>query len=398
MRTALLADRLTERGHDVIWWASTFAHMEKRMIADDDTEIEIGPRQKIKALKGLAYRRNVSLRRYLDHMIIAKKFRRQARLMSPPDIIVTAIPDYQLAYQAVKYANKKDVPVIVDVRDKWPDWFLDVIPFSFLRFLVRFGLYFDFRKVRWLLKHADSLVGSSQCYLTWGLERAGRQRLRQDKLIYLGARGQPDRSSLVLSGDFKSLLERLKGKFVVTFIGTFGRYYNPTIMARAARHLKESGYGEDRLVFVIAGDGPAHDEVAMEASGLANVILPGWLDDAEISGLLSCSSVGVIPCNEIVDATPNKAFTYFSAGLPVISSLMGEMEELLDSQRVGVTYSIGDAAELAGLIGDLADRPDLLAELSHNASCLFAREFDADRIYDIYADHIEDIAARTKQR
>ena len=41
MRTALLAQEMVKRGHNVLWWASTFEHQTKRMLYDSDMEVEV---------------------------------------------------------------------------------------------------------------------------------------------------------------------------------------------------------------------------------------------------------------------------------------------------------------------------------------------------------------------
>ena len=73
LRTELLAEKLIERGHTVTWWTSCFDHLRKRWYFDQDTIFTASPSLTIHALKGMAYRRNFSLARFLDHRIIARK-------------------------------------------------------------------------------------------------------------------------------------------------------------------------------------------------------------------------------------------------------------------------------------------------------------------------------------
>src|SRR5687768_8574948 len=78
LRTAYLAERLVDRGHSVVWWASTFNHLRKRWYFDRDTQVEVRPGLNITALKGIGYSRNISVRRLVDHRIISRKFRARA--------------------------------------------------------------------------------------------------------------------------------------------------------------------------------------------------------------------------------------------------------------------------------------------------------------------------------
>ena len=42
-----------------------------------------------------------------------------------PDVIVIAIPAYDVAYRFAQFAVANGIPYIIDARDKWPDSFVD---------------------------------------------------------------------------------------------------------------------------------------------------------------------------------------------------------------------------------------------------------------------------------
>lgn len=397
MRTALLAERLVARGHQVLWWASAFDHMRKRMLFPKDTDVEVSEGLTIKALKGTGYRRNVSVQRYLDHWIIAAKFSRLAGRAPRPGFIVASTPDHHLANEAARFAALARIPILVDIRDEWPDIFVTLAPAA-LRPLVKALLFWDFRKLKKTLAHADGLTSMLQPLLDRGLQRAGRPATWRDRVFFLGAERPRDCSNKPLSRAFRGLLEQLKGKFVVAFTGTFGSYYNPAVLVKAARHLNRKVGSNNRYAFVLAGHGRFYHGVLEAAEGLDNVFLPGWLSLEEISVLLSShASVGVIPCNQVMDAFPNKAFVYLSAGLPVLSSLGGELANLFKEHRFGLCFEPNDYEGLAALIQHLGDNPGELARMSQNARAFFEERCDADRIYSAYVDHIEKVAAASQR-
>jgi len=175
MRVAMLAETLVSRGHTVTWWSSTFDHFTKTQLFPADADIDLGARYRLRVLRGLSYRRNVSLRRYIDHARIARKFRRRSRCEEPPNVIVASMPDYHLAFEAAQYAREAGVPFIVDVRDQWPDTYLDLIP-ERLRGAARLVLCRDFDKLRSLLHSADSVVAIVDQLLEWALEYAQREK------------------------------------------------------------------------------------------------------------------------------------------------------------------------------------------------------------------------------
>ena len=64
---------------------------------------------------------------------------------------------------------------------------------------------------------------------------------------------------------------------------------------------------------------------------------------------------------------PCKVYDYLAAGLAVVSSLDGELAELLREQRIGLRYRAGSAASLADAIEQLASDRRLLGTLRANA-------------------------------
>lgn len=393
MRTGFLANKLADKGHSVVWWASTFDHMSKKMLYRQDTDVQLKPGLLIKALKGMPYPRNVCVQRYIDHRIIAAKFRRLAGNMARPDLILASTPDYHLAYEAALYANSENVPFVVDVRDKWPDTFLDFAPFPPARPLIRALLAEDFRRLEVTVRSADAIVSMMGDMLDWALEKAGRGISRMDRVFHLGASKPVQCDPSLFSGRFRALLSRLEGRFVVTFIGTFGRNTDPMVIARAARLASRNRGRFGDCVFVLAGVGNSYEQVKAEASGLDNVFLPGWIDDHEIAALVAVSDAGVIPCR---DAFPNKAFTYMSGGLPLISSASGELSALVDGNRIGLNYEPDDPQELLDCVEQLYEDRALREEMAANSRNLFDRHYDSDVIYDAYAAHIETVAAEAK--
>jgi glycosyltransferase involved in cell wall biosynthesis len=388
MRVGTLAETLVSRGHTVTWWASTFDHFTKTQLFPADTDIDICAGYRVRALRGSSYRRNVSLRRYIDHGLIARKFRYRARQEEPPDVIIASMPDYRLAFEAAQYAREARIPFVVDVRDQWPDAYLDVVPGP-LRPVARFALSRDFHKLESLLSSADSVVAMVDQLLDWALERAQRTKGPKDKVFYLGAQASAD---AVKSSD-GSPWSHLAGRFVVTYVGTFGRYNNPSVLIDAARLLQQGSRTTERFAFVIAGDGVLHSKAIEAASGVEGMIFPGWLDTDNLARLLQTSTVAVLPWSSPAPAFPNKAFHYLHAGLPVAASVSGELRQLLLDYNAGCCFEPGGSVQLAELLERWLDDPALVATMSRNAKRLATQRLDASRIYSDFAAHIEDICS-----
>ena len=393
MRIAVLADKLLERGHSVIWWASAFEHPQKTMVSNKDRNFDISDGYAIRVLSGCKYRKNISLSRYLNYQIVSLKFRFQSKRFSKPDVIVASMPDHLLAYEAARYAKKNNIPFIVDIRDLWPDIFLDRFRSMGLYGVGKISLALDFARLTFLLKNADSLVAVSKGYLKWGLDKIGRPESSFDKVFYLGYKNS-NAGSLINEDESLGAPDWLKGREdqkVFIFIGTFGVSYELEFILEAARRFNKSGRTD--ICFVLAGTGEKSDIINKKAAGLHNVVLPGWIGEKEINALLKIGYAGLLSyVKDAPQGLPNKPFEYLSAGLPLINSLEGEMAELIDQHGFGLNYLPGDFDGLSQCIERLADNADLHDEMSRNALNFFGKYGDADKIYDEYCEFIENLA------
>lgn len=388
MRTGMLADRLRAHGHSIVWWSTNFYHQKKILLSPGYKEVVIGDNYVIKLIKGLPYRKNVSLWRYLHQRLIASRFKKMAPSCERPDIIIAAIPDHNLAYEAACFGKTHGIPVLIDIRDLWPDIFIDRVPEKF-QDIVRWFLKADFKRLEISLRDAHALIAVSGGYLNWGLKKADRPRRSTDSVFYLGCLNPDSALPSSVNTGFQSILDKLNGKIIFTFLGTFGVSYDFTLLVEAAHRMEKMS--RTNVHFVLAGDGEQYQEIRNRSEGLSNMTLTGWLNKGEIFSLLKMSSVGLVSCISARDTIPNKPFEYLAHGLPILSSLKGEMEIMINKHKIGYTYQAGDVDGFCNIVARLANDSTRLKELSNNAKRVFKEQFDAERIYESYAVHIESI-------
>ncbi len=341
-------------------------------------------------LHSVGYRSNVSLRRMLNHAGVARRFRLTASKEVPPDVILASLPTIELARDAVRYGRAFGVPVLVDVRDLWPDVLFDVLPTA-LRPLGKLALRSLTRDTVYTLRRCTGIVGISQGYLDWGLHYAGRGPCAADGMFPLGYLAPAS-----LGSDLGEAERKLLGlgvdpeRTICWYIGSFGRQYDLEPVLLAARRLFQEGC--DNVQFVISGDG----DQAARWRGLAvgsNVIFTGWIDADEINWLRQHAAIGLQP---YIDGAPqglaNKLFEYLSAGIPVLSSLLGENERLIEKHQCGLTYCAGDAFDFQNKLCSLLEAPELRRQMGRRGLKLFQNNFDAVTVFDGLADHLEMVA------
>jgi glycosyltransferase involved in cell wall biosynthesis len=389
MRTALLAEELQKRGHSVLWWTSAFDHVSKKWIFNTE-EIQHVNGFSFFPLIGRGYKKNISPARFIDHRIVSRKFTKYANKQKKPDIVFTSLPPHDIAYKSVKFSVDNNIPVIIDIRDPWPDIFLDHLP-DFLKPISKLILFNDFRMIKTAISSSTGVTAVTQDFMSWGLKHARRNQKATDSVFSIGYKKTGIEDISDVNKEFIQLAEKLKRKFIIFFVGTFSKsYHNPSILIKAAEELANN----PEIHFVIGGNGELFSEIKSLSAHLSNVTLTGWLNQHEIEFWLNKASVGLCPATKPVNLPTNKAYAYLSAGLPVISAFEGELKEYIKTRKIGIHYEPENLQELTSAINKLYSDADLCKTYSGNASVLFNEKYNADNIYKEFADFIENFKVK----
>ena len=379
-RSGMLANLLVSKGHEVVWWTSTFDHARKEQRFNMDTSIEINDCFNIRLLHSINYIKNMSINRIINHYAIAHKFSKLARLELQPDIILCSFPTIELSLAATKYGKERNVPVVIDVRDLWPDIIVDLFPKK-IRWLVEAALFVFFKNTRKVFRECTSIIGVSDGYLRWGLLYAGRKRNINDAVFPLCYK-----KPVVTDTQFKDAEVKLKdidvdsSKIICWFVGMFGKTYNLSTVIDAAHQLDKKSI--NNVQFVLSGDGENYSKWFKQAQGLSNVVFTGWVDFPQIAYLMSITDIGLAAYAEgAPQGLPNKIFEYLCAGVPILSSLKGETETLLTSSGCGLTYNASDTKDFLEKLFILINDNDLRKKMSSNSVSLFRSCFSADEVY-----------------
>lgn len=394
MRTALLGEVLCSRGHEVIWWNSTINHRYKRKYFERDTDIVWKPGFLVRLIDGPLYRRNISLRRYLNHFVVAYRFLRRIRRIAPPDIIYCSLPTPELAAAAVWYGRKVGRPVVIDVRDLWPDEFTARVSSRAIRRVLSWATAPMLWATEFALRKSNGITAISPSYLAWAQSKANRHSGPNDRVFYLGypklgpggAQARDVRARLIEAGVVPE-------RRIFLFVGTFTQGIDVEVLVSAARILAEKG--RDDIQIVIAGEGERKDWLLEHKRGLANLVYVGWQAREGIEELLRLAWVGLGAYRRHSNVSlGNKIFEYASGALPVIIALEGDARQLIETNDMGCHVPAEDARSLADTIERYADDVTLRSRQSENASRFFAAHCDADVIYPELAEFLERLASR----
>ena len=388
LRVSMLARALVAQGHTVTWITSTFVHLDKEELFPADHIVQQGERYQIHLLSAGGYRKNISLRRYLFYRRYAARLRAYLRQLPVPDIIVCGFPQIDAAAVGVDYARSQRIPIIIDVRDFWPDGVINFFP-AIARPLVQATLLRQFQHTRHVFRSATALCAMSHGVLHWALARASRRKGDNDQVFPLGY-PHPHLVPDAPSNAIRSIAQQVSGRVGLAYVGTFGHTYDLSTVVKAAEQL--AARHDQRYHFLLIGRGPTYPAIVAQTRNLPNITCTDWQSPDAVQFLLGHCQAGILPWKGPAGAMPNKFFDYLASSLPVISSAQGELNDLILGERIGSCYRSEDVRGLLKAIEALCGLPTVTAQHRVNARRIFMERFGEKSVYARFSDHIEKVA------
>lgn len=391
MRAMSLAAALNSRGHHVTIWSADFSHQDKRARTGRDALVTVSPVLDVRLIRSIGYRRNLGLRRIIDHAQLGRRFSGLVARLQAPDLAFIGFPPVEIAAAAVRHCRSRGVPCVLDIKDLWPDLFADPLP-TFLRPLAHALLFPLHRQTRQAIRDCDALCAPSEGFLDWARRKARRTRRASDIVAPLTAHRPPPDPHAVARADawWDDLGVTADGRPRAVFVGTMSRSFDLDCVIRAARSTTGRHWQ-----WVLCGDGERRDDCRRQAGDATNILFPGWIDRPRIDSLLRRATVGLAPYRSIPNFELNicnKVYDYLEAGLPVVSPLRGDLSELLAREGVGRSHEPGDADGLVAAMASVLPA-GTRAAMGAAAARLHGARFEAGLAYTRLAERLEALAA-----
>ena len=336
----------------------------------------------------LAARNRGAFRRTLGHVTAAMTtFVRGLSGAGDADVFLATSPPLFTGLAGLLLARIHRRPFVLDVRDLWPDAFVDL------------GLAKEGRVVaafrwieRFLYRRADHIVPVTETFSArigeTGVEPTRRTVIRTGVDL---ARFLPTADGLA---EKRAL--GLEGRFVVLYLGAHGVAQGLDALVPAAA---SSGRG---TTFLFVGEGAEKERVVAAAKRAGGDVR--FLDGVPREGVPAMYAaadvclVSLRPTPLMEAFLPSKAFEAFGAGRPVVAAVAGEAKALLEAGPGAVVVPPGDAKALAAAIQRLAGAPAATRAMGLAARGRAEREFDRVALAKRYLDVLSRVVEASRQR
>jgi colanic acid biosynthesis glycosyl transferase WcaI len=311
------------------------------------------------------------------------------RVMRPVDVLIASSPPFFPHVGGAFVASRRNVPLVLEVRDLWPDYLVQMGVLG-ARSAVARALFALERRV---LQRAQLVVAVTESF--------------RERLI---AKGVPRERTLVIPNGVEmseydatpgapapDFLPR-DGAPIVGYLGTFGKGQGLADVVRAAKRIAEQ---RPDVHVLLVGDGPDKPAVmaAIAALGVRNVHVHPPIHRSLTKGFYSACAVCLVPLAPIPifqETIPSKIFEVMACERPLVASVSGEAAAILEASAGGLRAEPGNAADIAdAVLRVLAMPADAQRAMGARARAYAQAHYDRRHLADRYLDALMQLTGRT---
>ena len=339
-----LARELTRMGYDVTIFASAFNHglrKKMRLLNEESWALEEVEGVKFAWLPSFAYqdndwRRMVNMLDYTWRAYwLGRRLPRLEPRVAPPDVVMGCSVHLFAVLAGYYLSRHYQARFLMEVRDLWPQTFLDMGLWREGQLQVRFFRWLE----QFLYRRAERIVTLSPLTREY---LARYSNAWAEKEVYIP------------NGTRVSLFERAeKAKrpgtrsLRVMYLGAMGVTNGLELLLQAMQMVEQAEPG--LLECVLVGDGPEKTHLQQMASdyGLESVRFEDAVPRSQVPRFTAQSDILVLVQREVLYGSSNKLYDYMAAGKPIVFAISAAHNNLVKQAQCGLSTSPDNAEGLA---------------------------------------------------
>jgi len=373
-RFKLICELLAGRGYDVTVITSRFRELDRTFRTDDEVYSQVP--YKIVMLDEAGYSKNISFKRIYSMFTFSNSLKNFLKNTKEEfDLIYACVPGLDSALVAGKFANKKNIPFVIDVQDVWPEVMYElVLDVPVISNILFFPLQYMANKV---YSFADGIVAVSKTYLEIAKKKNTKSSI--DESVFIGTDLDKFDESIQNSSH---VLNKPEDEFWITYIGSLGHSYDIYTFIEGTNIAKKKGMN---IRPIILGSGPLENDIKKYAEKInSNALFLGWVDYSMMGCYLKKSDVVVNAIKrKAAQSITNKIGDYLSSGKPMLNgSLNKEFLNMIHEYEFGINYEPENKESLFLAIEKMYKMSEQQREqMGINARKLAEEQFDRKNTY-----------------
>jgi sugar transferase (PEP-CTERM/EpsH1 system associated) len=249
----------------------------------------------------------------------------------------------------------------------------------------------NLRIQRWVWSRADRVLSVSSKLADRMAREVGFPRNRM-QVIRNGA--DLVKFGVIPRAEARESLRIPDTEFVIGTVGRLVPVKDHEMLFAALVHLRNAGV---RCLALVAGEGPLRSELEERVRALDLGSMLRFLGNRDdVDRVLAMLDVFVL--TSVSEGLPNSILEAMASGLPVVSTHVGGVEELVENGKTGMLVPSKNAEMLADAVSTLARDAELRRRMGAQGQKKARAEFGLRRMLDEYARFYLELSGRSTQR
>ncbi len=376
-----LAKYLKKIGHKPVVFVGSYLHNTEIQMIEDEQIIKKYENYDCEYyfIKICSYGKS-KLKRIYAMYEFYKNVLKATKLFEKPDVILGSSPHPLACVAAIKLAGRYNCMSIGEVRDLWPESFVEYGILGKNNIL----LSFLYTGEQWIYRNSYKIIftmeGGKDYILDkgWYIDQGGS--IEKDKVNYLN--NGVDLEQFYYNKEHYRLEDRDLNDdkaFKVIYTGSIGRINGIHKIVDAAVEIQKRDIKD--VKFIIYGDGAYKSKLKKycQEHYISNIVFKGKVNKKYIPYILSCSDLNIIHFEKNKLAkyglSANKMFDYMASGKPIISDCLFGYD-LIKKHKNGLVVNSDDGVGMADKIIKVKNmNKNEYKNLCYNSS-VAAKEYD----------------------